>query len=97
MKEISLIHLCSVLNGQDAALKSEEYAFLGQIDPQGEFSFRDENKSLPALFFVQTGGSEPVFLSKYQDYPEPYMFLVTGTRNSLAACLDSGRTADRLH
>ena len=88
MKEISLIHLCSVLNGQDAALKSEEYAFLGQIDPQGEFSFRDENKSLPALFFVQTGGSEPVFLSKYQDYPEPYMFLVTGTRNSLAASLE---------
>ena len=88
MNKIALVRLCSPLSGQEAALKEEETAFLKAIDPKGEFLFVNEDKSLPSLFFIQTGGSEPGFKARYQDYPEPYYFLVTGTRNSLAASLE---------
>ena len=88
MEKVSLIHLRSVLNDALPALKEEEKAFLGAIDPKGEFLFEDDDKSLPGVFFVQTGGAETQFLAHYQDYESPYLLLVTGRRNSLAASLE---------
>ena len=86
--QISLIPLSSVLNGQDQALVTETEDFLSKIDPRGEFSFLPEGEGGAPLFYVQTGGSEPGFKERYQKYQEPYYFLVTGTRNSLAASLE---------
>ena len=88
MIHIPLIHLSSLLNGQDQALLKEETAFLGAINASNEFAFVSPIQGSQAVFYVQTGGSEPVFLSCYEDYPEPYLFLVTGERNSLAASLE---------
>ena len=88
MQEISLIRLASILNGLEEVIKNEEKAFLGAIDPQGDFLFKEEDPSLPSVFLIQTGGSEPGFLKRFEKYPEPYMLLVTGTRNSLAASLE---------
>ncbi|MBQ9457641.1 MAG: hypothetical protein IJU64_03950 [Bacilli bacterium] len=85
---ISLIPLSSVLNGQDQALVQEMEAFLSKIDPRGDFTFLSEGEGGVPLFYVQTGGSEPGFAARYQNYQEPYYFLVTGTRNSLAASLE---------
>ena len=88
MEHISLIHLRSVLNDSMATILKEELAFLNAIDPQGDFIFEEDNRELPGVFFIQTGGAEVEFLKHYKDYPSPYLLLVTGRRNSLAASLE---------
>jgi len=88
MNELSLIRLNAILNGEEDIIAAEEKAFLSAIDPKGEINFLDEVSGVPAVFLVQTGGSEPRFLERFEKYPEPYIFLVTGTRNSLAASLE---------
>lgn len=88
MDKIGVIRFRSALSAGDKTLKEEEKAFLSSIDPRGELSFVKAQKTLPNLFFIQTGGSEIYFKDCYQDYPEPYCLLVQGKRNSLAAALE---------
>ena len=88
MNELSLVRLHAILNGEEETIAKEEKAFLSAISPNGEISFVEETKGAPSVFLVQTGGSEPRFLERFTEYPEPYIFLVTGTRNSLAASLE---------
>ena len=88
MKKFGFVRLRSALSAGDKTLKAEEAAFLAEIDPEKDFSFVKPTKSLPTVFFVQTGGSEIYFKDCYEDYPEPYCLLVQGKRNSLAASLE---------
>ena len=88
MEKIGIIRFRSALSAGDKTLKEEEKAFLSSIDPKGQLSFVKAGKSIPNLFFIQTGGSEIYFKDCYQDYPEPYCLLVQGKRNSLAAALE---------
>ena len=88
MDKFGFIRLRSALSAGDKTLRNEEAEYLGSIDPKGEFSFGKPSKTLPNVFFVQTGGSEIYFKDCYEEYPEPYCLLVQGKRNSLAASLE---------
>ncbi len=88
MKQFGFIRLRAALSAGDRALKKEETEFLGEIDPEGVFSFSKPSPELPTVFFVATGGSEIYFKDCYESYPEPYCLLVQGRRNSLAASLE---------
>lgn len=88
MKKIGLIHFRSAMAAGTPELQREEEEFLRSIDPKKEFEFGEPGASSPTLFFVQTGGSEIYFKEIYEQYPEPYLLLVAGSRNSLAAALE---------
>ena len=83
-----LKHLRSVLANGNDSLNEEEAAYLAQINASKRFLFESPTLSLPTVFFVQTGGSEIFFKECYESFPEPYVLLVQGKRNSLAASLE---------
>lgn len=88
MEKFALIRLRSALSASDKSLKEEEAIFLKQISPNKEIVFTRPSPNVPTLFFVQTGGSEIYFKDCYKNYEPPYLLLVTGGRNSLAASLE---------
>ena len=88
MQKIGLLRFQSVMSSTNPDLKKEEQAFLKSIDPKKDFLFTGPGKGYPTLFFIQTGGSEIFFKEIYENFEEPYLLLVQGCRNSLAAALE---------
>ncbi len=82
----SLIHDSKEFN--EASLK-----FLNEINDELkkyeniDFTLNDNNEILN-LIFVETGGSEGLFLKRINEFKEPYYFLTSGNNNSLAASLE---------
>ncbi len=89
MQKIGLVRFRSAMSASSSKLlKAEENAFLKDIDPEKEYLFTRPGKTYPTVFFIQTGGSEIYFKDVYENYEAPYLLLVSGSRNSLAASLE---------
>ena len=52
-----------------------------------DFSLNEKSDILN-LIFVETGGSEGLFLNRINEFKEPYYLLTSGNNNSLAASLE---------
>ncbi len=82
----SLIHESKEFN--EASLK-----FINEINDELkkyekiDFSINSENEILN-LIFIETGGSEGLFLKRINEFKEPYYLLTSGNNNSLAASLE---------
>ena len=40
------------------------------------------------IFFIQSGGTEEIFIQKYKNYQPPYILIATDANNSLASSLE---------
>ena len=82
----SLIHDSKEFN--EASLK-----FVKEIEnelnkkEEAEFVLNGKDELLN-LIFIETGGSEGLFLNKIKEFKEPYYLLTSGNNNSLAASLE---------
>ena len=88
MKTIGLCRLHSGLSLSQPGFKEGSDAFLSAINPDGEFRFVPATPDAFHVYFVESGGAENAFKRVYQQLGAPYIFLVYGERNSLAAALE---------
>lgn len=89
--EIKFSRFRSFLHNNDV-LNKEIEEFLGAISKEiGEDLIDSELEDYACdlkLIFIESGGSEGIFLKNFSKLKEPYYFLTTGSNNSLAASLE---------
>ena len=88
MKTIGLCRLHSGLSLSQPGFKEDSDAFLSAIDPDGEFHFVSAVPDAFHIYYVESGGAENAFKRVYAQLGAPYVLLVHGERNSLAAALE---------
>ena len=82
----SMIHDSKEFNEASAQFLKEINDELKLYD-DFEFTINEKNELLN-LIFVETGGSEGLFLNRINEFKEPYYLLTSGNNNSLAASLE---------
>ena len=90
--EINIIRLRTVLDGREKEIIKENDAFIDRINDE---LFSDDlmlvEDSLHAAFdiyFIETGGSENLFLKHFENVKVPVILLSNGQNNSLPASLE---------
>lgn len=89
--KINLIRLASSLDPKKPYLKDSE-EFINELNNElFEYDLELVENEVEAEFsivFIETGGSEQIFIKKYKNIPEPYILLSDGVNNSLPATLE---------
>ena len=90
--KINIITLKSLIH-DSKEFNESSLSFLNQIQTElnkyGEFEFNiNKENELLNLIFVETGGSEGLFLERIKEFKEPFYLLTSGSNNSLAASLE---------
>ncbi len=85
MNKIHFIFLRSKV-GKDERFKDEEKnTYLNKLNENNDFIFSEDGTP---VFFIETGGTEEIFKSKFNEYKEPFYILATDANNSLPASLE---------
>lgn len=82
----SLIHDSKEFNEASLSFLNEINKELNKYEKL-DFSINGDNEILN-LIFIETGGSEGLFLNNISKFKEPYYLLTSGNNNSLAASLE---------
>ena len=82
----SLIHDSKEFNESSIKFLNDIFKELNKYE-KIDYTLNDKNELLN-LIFVETGGSEGLFLNKINELKEPYYLLTSGNNNSLAASLE---------
>ncbi len=81
MYKEQFIFLKSLVSSKNEKVTKETLTFLEEL----------HYESIPFdgnIFFIETGGSEEIFLKIYQKYPAPYHLIATNMNNSLPSALE---------
>ncbi|HNX16166.1 MAG TPA: hypothetical protein PKO28_02170 [Bacilli bacterium] len=89
---INVIRLRTILDDRESSVIKTNTDFIEEINNNliDEDFIISENPVDPvmSIIFVETGGSEPKFLSLFEKLENPIVLLSNGTNNSLPACLE---------
>jgi len=84
-----IIPLRSAIDCQESTLDVERDVLLCELSSLSGLTFVRENKrEIPALFIIETGGTEEQFKNLFHSVEPPYYLLSTNARNSLPAALE---------